>query len=101
MKNIRNFYLKNFIFLAVKVSVYLNRYVFVMKQRRPRSDATENGVLSGSTPLATHAALFKTYQTVIKQTFSNFIKTFQYIYIYIYIIFFFKILFSTVTQTGA
>ena len=30
MKNIRIFYLKIFIFLVVKFSVYLNRYVFVM-----------------------------------------------------------------------
>ena len=30
MKNIRFFYLKIFIFLVVKFSVYLNRHVFVM-----------------------------------------------------------------------
>ena len=30
MKNIRNFYLKFFIFLVGKFSVYLNRRVFVM-----------------------------------------------------------------------
>ena len=30
MKNIRTFYLKIFIFLVVKFSVYLNRHVFVM-----------------------------------------------------------------------
>ena len=30
MKNIRIFYLKIFIFLVVKFSVYLNRHVFVM-----------------------------------------------------------------------
>ena len=30
MKNIRIFHLKIFIFLVVKFSVYLNRYVFVM-----------------------------------------------------------------------
>ena len=30
MKNIRIFYLKNFIFLVMKFSVYLNRHVFVM-----------------------------------------------------------------------
>ena len=32
MENIRFFCLKIFIFLVVKVSVYLNRHVFVMKQ---------------------------------------------------------------------
>ena len=32
MKNIRNFYLKFFIFLVGKFSVYLNRHVFVMVQ---------------------------------------------------------------------
>ena len=31
MKNIRFFYLKIFIFLVVKFSIYLNRRVFVMK----------------------------------------------------------------------
>ena len=31
MKNIRDFYLKNFQFLEVKLSIYLNRCVFVMK----------------------------------------------------------------------
>ena len=31
MKNIRYFYLKIFIILVVKFSVYLNRHVFVMK----------------------------------------------------------------------
>ena len=30
MKNIRTFYLKIFIFMVVKFSVYLNRHVFVM-----------------------------------------------------------------------
>ena len=30
MKNIRFFYLKNFMFLVVKLSVYLNRHVFVI-----------------------------------------------------------------------
>ena len=30
MKKIRNFYLKIFIFLVVKFSVYLNRHLFVM-----------------------------------------------------------------------
>ena len=30
MKNIRNFYLKIFIFLVRKFSVYLNRHVFVL-----------------------------------------------------------------------
>ena len=30
LKNIRIFYLKIFIFLVVKFSVYLNRHVFVM-----------------------------------------------------------------------
>ena len=30
MKNIRVFYLKNFSFLEVKFSIYLNRHVFVM-----------------------------------------------------------------------
>ena len=30
MKNIRIFYLKIFIFLVVKFSVYLNRHVFIM-----------------------------------------------------------------------
>ena len=30
MKNIRIFYLKIFIFLVVKFSIYLNRHVFVM-----------------------------------------------------------------------
>ena len=30
MKNIRIFYLKIFIFLVVKLSIYLNRRVFVM-----------------------------------------------------------------------
>ena len=30
MKNIRVFYLKNFIFLEVKFSIYLNRRVFVI-----------------------------------------------------------------------
>ena len=30
MKNIRIFYLKIFLFLVVKFSVYLNRHVFVM-----------------------------------------------------------------------
>ena len=35
-KNIRIFYLKFFIFLVLKFSVYLNRYVFVMDNRRSR-----------------------------------------------------------------
>ena len=30
MKNIRFFYLKNFVFLEVKFSIYLNRRVFIM-----------------------------------------------------------------------
>ena len=30
MKNIRDFYLKNFQFLDMKLSIYLNRRVFVM-----------------------------------------------------------------------
>ena len=30
MKNIRFFYLKNFLFLVVKFSIYLNRRVFVL-----------------------------------------------------------------------
>ena len=30
MKNIRSFYLKNFLFLVVKFSMYLKRRVFVM-----------------------------------------------------------------------
>ena len=30
MKNIRIFYLKIFLFLVVKISIYLNRHVFVM-----------------------------------------------------------------------
>ena len=34
MKNIRSFYLKIFIFLMVKFSVYLNRHVFVMGRNR-------------------------------------------------------------------
>ena len=33
MKNIRVFYLKIFIFLVVKFSIYLNRHVFVMLYR--------------------------------------------------------------------
>ena len=33
MKNIRFFYLKIFLFLVVKFSIYLNRCVFVMEQR--------------------------------------------------------------------
>ena len=33
MKNIRRFYLKVFHFLVVKVSVYLNRCVLVMKKK--------------------------------------------------------------------
>ena len=33
-KNIRIFYLKIFIFLVVKFSVYLNRHVFVMRAGR-------------------------------------------------------------------
>ena len=52
MKNIRNFYLKIFIFLVIKFSVYLNRHVFVMtlspriqngqtKRNRNRSSALE------------------------------------------------------------
>ena len=36
MKNIRIFYLKIFIFLVVKVSVYLNRHVFVMDHKGTR-----------------------------------------------------------------
>ena len=35
MKNIRIFYLKIFIFLVVKFSVYLNRHVFVMDVKAP------------------------------------------------------------------
>ena len=33
MDNIRRIYLKIFIFLVEKISVYLNRHVFVMKQK--------------------------------------------------------------------
>ena len=35
MKNIKTFYLKIFIFLVVKVSVYLNRRVLVMRSLAP------------------------------------------------------------------
>ena len=37
MKNIRDFYLKNFSFLEVKFSIYLNRRIFVMKERKRRN----------------------------------------------------------------
>ena len=60
----------------VKFPVYLNRYVFVRvlgqrglsKPSLPRSDAAERGIRSGSTLFATHPALFKTRQHVIKGT---------------------------------
>ena len=38
MKNIRIFYLKSFLFLVVKFSIYLNRRVFVMKNNKPPHD---------------------------------------------------------------
>ena len=36
MKNIKTFYLNIFIFLVVKFSIYLNRHVFVMNNKRSR-----------------------------------------------------------------
>ena len=38
MKNIRIFYLKNCHFLVVQFSVYLNRHVFVMRNRKKCND---------------------------------------------------------------
>ena len=42
MNNIRIFYLKIFLFLVVKFSVYLNRRVFVMVSFKVKTDPTLN-----------------------------------------------------------
>ena len=45
MKNIRVFYLKNFSFLEVKFSIYLNRRVFVMLKILLHDNSVENCIL--------------------------------------------------------
>ena len=42
------------------------------KQCRPRSDAAESGIWSGSTLFATHPTLLQAHQQVVKWTISNF-----------------------------
>ena len=42
MKNVRAFYLKNFQFLEVKLSIYLNRRVFVMIEITDSDDEHNN-----------------------------------------------------------
>ena len=54
MKNIRIFYLKIFLFLVVKFSIYLNRHVFVIL----RDDITET-CLYNFDPLKPHFYIVK------------------------------------------
>ena len=51
MKNIRFFYLKIFIFLVVKFSVYLNRHVFVMSELGGEVDKASGSQIKDLVPM--------------------------------------------------
>ena len=58
MKNIRIFYLKIFIFLVVKFSVYLNMHVFVMPKKCHNHEASRT-YLYNFDPLEPHFYIVK------------------------------------------
>ena len=58
MKNIRVFYLKIFNFLEVKVSIYLNRRVFVMNVHSQPCNASFNGDISALSRLDIYSLTF-------------------------------------------
>ena len=61
MKNIRFFYLKIFIFLVVKFSVYFNRRVFVMKFIRTDNEDSDQTAQMRRLICSTLSAHFKMY----------------------------------------